>query len=98
MQNTAPAIDIGIREMDRKNIAEGLSRLLADTYTLYLTTHHFHWNVTGPQVNTLHAMLEAQSTELAIAVDDDATRSRALGFPPPGSYRWDAKSASIAED
>src|SRR5260363_150165 len=83
MQNTAPAIDIGIREMDRKNIAEGLSRLLADTYTLYLKTHHFHWNVTGPQFNTLHAMFEAQYTE--------------LGVPAPGSYRAYAKLSSIPE-
>ncbi|CCD29296.1 ferritin Dps family protein [Candidatus Glomeribacter gigasporarum BEG34] len=97
MQNTAPAIDIGIREMDRKNIAEGLSRLLADTYTLYLKTHHFHWNVTGPQFNTLHAMFEAQYTELAVAVDVIAERIRALGFPAPGSYRAYAKLSSIPE-
>src|SRR5260363_132491 len=97
MQNTAPAIDIGIREMDRKNIAGGFSPRLADTYTLYLKTHHFPWNGTGPQFNTLHAMFGAQYTELAVAVDVIAERIRALGFPAPGSYRAYAKLSSIPE-
>ncbi len=79
-------IDIGINEKDRAAIAEGLSRLLADTYTLYLTTHNFHWNVTGPMFNTLHLMFMGQYTELWNAVDPIAERIRALGFPAPGSY------------
>ncbi len=82
----ASSIDIGISEKDRKAIAEGLSGLLADTYTLYLTTHNFHWNVTGPQFNTLHTMFMAQYTELWNAVDPIAERIRSLGFPAPGSY------------
>jgi starvation-inducible DNA-binding protein len=81
-----PAIDIGIGDKDRAAIAAGLSRLLADTYTLYLTTHNFHWNVTGPMFNTLHAMFMAQYTELWNAVDPIAERIRALGHPAPGSY------------
>lgn len=76
-------INIGIAEQDRAAIAEGLSRLLADTYTLYLKTHNFHWNVTGPMFNTLHLMFETQYTELALAVDAIAERIRALGFPAP---------------
>src|SRR5262247_3859576 len=80
-------IHIGIGEKDRATIASGLSRLLADTYTLYLTTHNFHWNVTGPMFNTLHAMFEGHYTELAAAVDLIAERIRALGFPAPGSYK-----------
>ncbi|MBP6490748.1 MAG: DNA starvation/stationary phase protection protein, partial [Thauera sp.] len=76
-------IDIGIKEKDRAKIAEGLSRLLADSYTLYLTTHNFHWNVTGPMFNTLHLMFETQYNELALAVDEIAERIRALGFPAP---------------
>jgi starvation-inducible DNA-binding protein len=79
-------IDIGINEKDRVEIAEGLSRLLADSYTLYLKTHNFHWNVTGPMFNTLHLMFETQYTELATAVDLIAERIRALGVPAPGSY------------
>src|SRR5262245_7691539 len=79
-------IDIGINERDRKEIADGLSQLLADTYTLYLKTHNFHWNVTGPMFQTLHAMFELQYTELAMAVDVVAERIRALGEPAPGSY------------
>ncbi len=71
-------INIGIAEQDRAAIAEGLSRLLADTYTLYLKTHNFHWNVTGPMFNTLHTMFETQYTELAVAVDDIAERIRTL--------------------
>ncbi len=90
-------MDIGIKEADRKNIAEGLSRLLADTYTLYLKTHNFHWNVTGPMFNTLHLMFEQQYNELALAVDLVAERIRALGFPAPGSYREFAKLTSIQE-
>jgi starvation-inducible DNA-binding protein len=80
-------VDIGINEEDRQAIAEGLSRLLADSYTLYLKTHNYHWNVTGPQFNTLHTMFEGQYTELAIAVDQIAERIRALGIRAPGSYR-----------
>lgn len=71
-------MDIGIKEQDRKNVAQGLSHLLADTYTLYLKTHYFHWNVTGPMFNTLHLMFEGQYTELALAVDLVAERIRAL--------------------
>lgn len=91
-------IDIGIAETDRKAIAEGLSRLLADTYTLYLKTHNFHWNVTGPMFNTLHLMFEQQYTELALAVDLIAERIRALGFPAPGSYSQYSKLSSISEE
>ena len=79
-------IDIGISKNDRKQIADGLSRLLADSYTLYLKTHNYHWNVEGPMFNTLHLMFEGQYTELAEAVDVIAERIRALGFPAPGSY------------
>jgi starvation-inducible DNA-binding protein len=91
-------IDIGIAENERKAIAEGLSHLLADTYTLYLKTHNFHWNVTGPMFNTLHLMFETQYTELALAVDLIAERIRALGFPAPGSYGQYAKLSSIKEE
>lgn len=77
------AIDIGISEEDRKSIVEGLSRLLSDTYVLYLKTHNFHWNVTGPMFRTLHLMFEEQYNELALAVDSIAERIRALGFPAP---------------
>src|SRR5690606_32436491 len=90
-------IDIGIGAEDRKAIAEGLSRLLADTYTLYLKTHHFHWNVEGPLFNTLHLMFEQQYTELAKAVDLIAERIRALGFPAPGSYSAFSRLASVKE-
>ena len=90
-------IDIGIPENDRKEIAEGLSKLLADSYTLYLKTHNYHWNVTGPMFQTLHLMFEGQYTELALAVDLIAERIRALGFPAPGSYRDFVKLASIQE-
>ena len=79
-------INIGIDAGQREKIAKGLSRLLADTYTLYLKTHNFHWNVTGPMFNTLHLMFEAQYNELALAVDLIAERIRALGFPAPGTY------------
>lgn len=91
-------IDIGISEEDRKRIAEGISHLLADTYTLYLKTHNFHWNVTGPMFNTLHLMFEQQYTELALAVDQIAERIRALGFPAPGTYRQFVELSSIKED
>ena len=90
-------IDIGINEKDRKAIAEGLSRVLADNYTLYLKTHNFHWNVTGPQFNTLHLMFMEQYTELWNAVDLVAERIRALGHPAPGSYAEFSKLASIKE-
>jgi starvation-inducible DNA-binding protein len=90
-------IDIGITHADRKAVADGLSRLLADSYTLYLKTHNFHWNVTGPQFNTLHAMFEQQYTELATAVDVIAERIRALGEFAPGSYVMFAKLTTIEE-
>ena len=92
---TMESMDIGIAEQDRAAIAEGLSRLLADTYTLYLKTHNFHWNVTGPMFNSLHLMFETQYTELALAVDEIAERIRALGFPAPGSYSAYAKLSSM---
>src|SRR5688572_32859475 len=79
-------IDIGIDANAREEIANGLSRVLADTYTLYLKTHNFHWNVTGPMFQTLHLMFETQYNELALAVDAVAERIRALGFPAPGTY------------
>lgn len=91
-------INIGIPQADRAAIAEGLSRLLADTYTLYLKTHNFHWNVTGPMFNTLHLMFEAQYNELALAVDMIAERIRALGFPAPGTYAAYARLSSIKEE
>ncbi|MDD3482595.1 Dps family protein [Azovibrio restrictus] len=90
-------IDIGINEKDRAKIVEGLSHLLADTYTLYLKTHNFHWNVKGPMFNTLHLMFEAQYNELALAVDLVAERIRALGYPAPGTYSEFAKLTSIPE-
>jgi starvation-inducible DNA-binding protein len=96
-QNAAPQIDIGIPAKDRKEIADGLARLLADTYTLYLKPHNFHWNVTGPMFNTLHLMFEAQYNELALAVDLIAERIRALGHPAPGSYKAYAELSSIKE-
>jgi starvation-inducible DNA-binding protein len=90
-------INIGIPEAKRKAIAKGLSTLLADTYTLYLKTHNFHWNVTGPMFNTLHLMFEGQYTEMALAVDLIAERIRALGVYAPGSYAAFAKLTSIKE-
>jgi starvation-inducible DNA-binding protein len=90
-------IDIGIAEKERKQIAQGLSRLLADTYTLYLQTHNFHWNVTGPMFQTLHLMFEAQYNELALAVDQIAERIRALGFPAPATYGEFVELSSIKE-
>ena len=91
------AIDLGIDDKQRRSIAAGLSKLLADTYTLYLKTHNYHWNVTGPQFNSLHLMFEGQYTELALAVDLIAERIRALGEPAPGSYSAYAGLASIHE-
>ncbi len=91
-------IDIGISEADRKAIAEGLSRLLADSYTLYLKTHNFHWNVRGPLFNTLHLMFEQQYTELATAIDEIAERIRALGVDAPGSYSQFAALTRIPEE
>ena len=91
-------IDIGISKKDRKTIAEGLAKLLADTYTLYLKTHNFHWNVEGPMFNTLHLMFETQYNELALAVDAIAERIRALGHPAPGSYAAYSKLSSIKEE
>ena len=91
-------IDIGISDELRQEIGTGLSRLLADTYTLYLKTHNFHWNVTGPLFNTLHLMFETQYTELALAVDLIAERIRALGLPAPGSYAQFAKLTCIQEE
>ncbi|MEP0872490.1 DNA starvation/stationary phase protection protein [Trichocoleus desertorum AS-A10] len=96
-QSKGIAINIGISEADRKEIVDGLSRLLADTYTLYLKTHNFHWNVTGPMFQTLHLMFETQYTELALAVDLIAERIRALGFPAPGTYSDFARLSSIEE-
>lgn len=92
------AIDIGISEEDRKSIVEGLSRLLSDTYVLYLKTHNFHWNVTGPMFRTLHLMFEEQYNELALAVDAIAERIRALGFSTPGAYSVYARLSSIKEE
>jgi starvation-inducible DNA-binding protein len=92
------SIDIGISPKDRAKIAKGLSRLLADSYTLYLKTHNYHWNVTGPMFSTLHAMFEAQYTELATAVDQIAERIRALGHPAPGSYHAFTTLTSIKEE
>lgn len=91
-------IDTGIAKKDREKIAKGLSRLLADSYTLYLKTHNYHWNVTGPMFNTLHLMFEQQYTELAMAVDQIAERIRALGAPAPGSYAAYARLTSIDEE
>lgn len=91
-------IDIGIAEGDRKAIAEGLNRVLADTFALYLKTHSFHWNVTGPMFNTLHTMFMTQYTELWTALDEVAERIRALGYPAPGSFTQFAKLASISEE
>lgn len=95
--NMAMPIDIGISDKDRAAIADGLSHVLADTYTLYLMTHSFHWNVTGPMFNTLHTMFMAQYTELWNAADPIAERIRALGHYAPGTYREYGKLSSIAE-
>jgi len=94
----APAIDIGINAADRKQVADGLSRFLADSYTLYLKTHNFHWNVTGPMFNALHLMFEGQYTEQWTALDAIAERIRALGFNAPGSYAEFDRLGSIPEE
>lgn len=92
------AIDIGITRKDRESIAKDLSKLLADTYSLYLKTHGFHWNVTGPMFNTLHSMFEIQYNELWLAADTLAERMRALDVYAPGSYTQFGKLTSIAEE
>lgn len=91
-------IDIGIEAAEREEIAGGLSRVLADTYTLYLKTHNYHWNVTGPMFQTLHLMFEAQYGELALAVDLVAERIRALGLPAPGTYADFSRLSAIPEE
>ncbi len=98
MTSNAPKINIGIGNAEREQIADGLSRLLADSYTLYLKTHNYHWNVTGPRFRDLHLLFEEQYTELATAVDLIAERVRTLGFPAPGTYRAFAKLTQIEED
>ncbi|HKZ74898.1 MAG TPA: Dps family protein [Steroidobacteraceae bacterium] len=95
--SSSPPIDIGIDAAQRRQIADGLSNVLADTYALYLKTHAFHWNVEGPMFNTLHQMFMEQYTELWNALDSIAERIRSLGFPAPGTYREFAKRASIEE-
>ncbi|MDH4047107.1 MAG: DNA starvation/stationary phase protection protein [Gammaproteobacteria bacterium] len=90
-------MDTGLSEKQRQDIAAGLSRLLADSYTLYLKTHNYHWNVTGPHFAALHAMFEVQYNELALAVDEIAERIRSLGIPSPGSYAEFAGLTSIDE-
>jgi len=90
-------INLGIKTADREEIATGLSKLLADSYTLYLKTHNYHWNVEGPQFNTLHQMFETQYTELAAAVDEIAERIRALGIKAPGSYSRFSELTSVDE-
>lgn len=90
-------INIGISDQDRASIAQGLNHLLADSYTLYLQTHNFHWNVTGPQFRELHLMFEEHYTELATAVDEIAERIRTLGYPAPGTYKAFAELSSIKE-
>ena len=90
-------IDIGIAEQDRIRIAEGLKRLLADSYTLYLQSHNFHWNVTGPQFRELHLMFEEHYTELATAVDEIAERILTLGLPAPGTYKALAELSAVEE-
>ena len=90
-------IDIGIAEQDRIEVAEGLKHLLADSYTLYLQSHNFHWNVTGPQFRELHLMFEEHYTELATAVDEIAERILTLGSPAPGTYKAMAELSSVNE-
>ncbi len=94
----APAIDLGITAEKRKTIADGLSNVLADTYTLYLKTHGYHWNVTGPMFPALHALFEQQYTELWRAGDDIAERIRALGHPAPASFQAFAQRTTISHD
>ena len=95
---SAPAVDIGISERDRGTIAGALSHFLADSYTLYLKTHNFHWNITGAMFNSLHTMFETQYTEQWTALDEIAERIRALGFNAPGSYREFVGLTSIPEE
>src|SRR5690348_15511601 len=95
---SAPAIDIGLGSSQRARIADGLSRFLADAYTLYLKTHSFHWNVTGPMFNTLHLMFETQYTEQWTALDLVAERIRALGYNAPGSYAEFARLSSMGDE
>lgn len=95
---SAPGVNIGIKDSDRKKVADGLSHFLADAYTLYLKTHNFHWNVTGSMFNSLHNMFMDQYTEQWNALDEIAERIRALGFNAPGSYREFAALTSIAEE
>jgi starvation-inducible DNA-binding protein len=90
-------IDIGINKENRTEISDGLKKLLADSYTLYLQTHNFHWNVTGPQFRELHLMFEEHYTELAVAVDDIAERIRTLDVPAPGTYKEFSKLSSVKE-
>ncbi len=97
-ETQVPTIDIGIEAADREAVAGSLAKLLADTYTLYLKTHNFHWNVTGAMFNTLHLMFEAQYNELALAVDLVAERIRALGHPAPGSYAQFSRLSSLKEE
>ena len=95
---SAPHIDIGIKDADRKQISDGLARYMADAFTLYLKTHNFHWNVTGSMFNSLHTMFETQYTEQWGALDEVAERIRALGYNAPGSYREFAALTSIPEE
>ena len=90
-------INIGIKDSDRQLLADELGKLLADSYTLYLKTHNFHWNVTGPMFQTLHLMFEQHYTELALAVDAVAERIRSIGHPAPGTYAAFVKLSSIQE-
>jgi starvation-inducible DNA-binding protein len=96
--SSTTTIDIGIDEADRKAIADGLAHLLADTYTLYLKTHNYHWNVVGPMFTTLHLMFEEQYNELALAVDEIAERIRTLGEPAPATYREFGELSTVDED
>ncbi len=96
-KSAPPSLGIGIGDKDRAALAAGLSKLLAETYTLYLTTHNFHWNVTGPMFNSLHAMFMAQYTELWNAVDPIAERIRSLGHAAPGSYAQFAKLSGLPD-
>jgi starvation-inducible DNA-binding protein len=94
---TSPDIVVGLKASDRKRIVAGLSALLADSYSLYLMTHNFHWNVTGPQFNSLHQMFMSQYTEQWAALDPIAERIRALGHPAPGTYKTFTKLKTIAD-
>jgi starvation-inducible DNA-binding protein len=96
-KTNSSSINIGISEKDRRSVADGLSRMLADTYTLYLKTHNFHWNVTGPMFQTLHLMFMTQYNEAWLAVDLVAERIRALGYPAPGTYKEFAALTSIKD-